>query len=74
MGVSFHPESAWTFGCMPLQLRLNKTRNQLEHAEGPAQPPKKSQHIAYLWSLCASIYAFFDSSEYQATLKGGEVT
>jgi len=48
MGVSFHPESAWTFGCMPLQLRLNKTRNQLEHAEGPAQPPKKSQHIAYL--------------------------
>lgn len=32
---------------------------------------QKSQHIAYLWSLCVSIYASFEFPEYQATLKGG---
>lgn len=57
VGVNFHPESSWTFGYMPLLPRINKTWHQLQHAEGPAQPPKKRQHIAYLWSLSASICA-----------------
>lgn len=40
MGINFHPEPAWNFGCVPLQLRLKTTRNQLEHTGGPAQLPR----------------------------------
>lgn len=54
--VNFHPESAWPFGCMPLQLRLNKTRNQLEHAEGTAQLPKKSQLLLPICDLSVLLH------------------
>lgn len=66
MGVNFYPESAQPLGCTPSQLRLNKTKNQLKHAEKPAQPP---QRVSVL-PVCELSYVAFDCSEYQATLKG----
>lgn len=65
-GVNFYPESARPLGCTPSQLRLNKTKNQLKHAEKPAQPP---QRVSVL-PVCELSYVAFDCSEYQATLKG----
>lgn len=65
-GVNFYPVSARPLGCTPSQLRLNKTKNQLKHAEKPAQPP---QRVSVL-PVCELSYVAFDCSEYQATLKG----
>lgn len=64
-GVNFYPESARPLGCTPSQLRLNKTKNQLKHAEKPAQPP---QRVSVL-PVCELSYVVFDCSEHQATLK-----
>lgn len=36
------------FQLQAVTLRLNKIKDQLKDADGPAQPPEKSEHIAYL--------------------------
>lgn len=36
------------FQLQAVTLRLNKIKDQLKDADGPPQPPEKSEHIAYL--------------------------
>lgn len=53
------------FQLQAVTLRLNKIKDQLKDADGPPQPPEKSEHIAYLWSFKYTLTTL----NKQATLK-----